>query len=228
MGLKGKVKLIRFYNLNKSDHDRSAEPNQEISNDLESEIINDEEELTSDNEFLFDKNGMICEKRKYLSNKLTWIYILHYDDKSLLKYKDQYNASKQFITRSKFKNIVDNNGNLNKQIEYIPLGNHPIDTINLRFNQFPEKITEYYYDSSGDLSQIIDYQNSISFWKYVTDYKDGRMIKYSTLETINDSIFSSQIFKCLEFDNKLNCTKYKLINEDSTESIVKAEIEYYK
>ena len=215
IGLKGNVKKIRFYHVPSND-------------DTEKGEIYDEEELTIDNEYYFNENGMITKKIEYYSNKLNWKYLFKYDEKNLLIFKNQYNSNGELVARSKYENIIDNNGKLNKQNEFITLEKPPLDTIDTKFRKFPEKTTEYFYDVNGNITQINEYQSSVPFWKHITDYEEGNMSKYSTLEISNDSLILSEKFNCLTFDSKLNCIEYNIIDKEKNETLVKAEIEYFE
>ena len=210
IGLTGKVNRIKFY------HE---------GNNKEKE---DENSYSIDNELYFNKNGMISEQRQYSSEGLINIYSFRYDDKSLLISKNHYNGSKEFLTKSKFENVLNSKGKLMKQSEFRALGNPPIDSTNIKFNVFPEKITEFLYDMTGNLIQYNVYDLSSSFMKDVTVLNNGGIVRNSIVNITDEEVFIETNYECVEHDTRKNCIKYKIIETDSTESYINAKIDYYK
>jgi len=220
IGLTGKVKYLKFNNQDISKNQKSGNEPTQHQDEGEGVFV--------DNEFLFNKNGMISEQRQYSSNELTQIYKFSYDKKNRLISKDYYNASMELVAKSKFENILNNKGKLIKQTEFRTLGNPLSDTTSVKYSLFPYQITKYLYDGHGNLRQFNQYQSFSPYLKEITEYKNGRMIKYSIVDLMDDSFTGSSYYKCMDFDQEHNCIKYKIIGEDHSESYTKVKIEYYK
>jgi hypothetical protein len=220
MGLNESVKRIKYFHFENSEYKKNK--------NFETHAASKEEVLVINNEYIFNEVGMVEEKREYYFDELRWIYIFNYGKNSLLKYKDQYDVSGEIITRTKYENTLDRKGKLVKQIEYRALANISIDTTDVIFSQFPERITYINYDSSGSLKNTVELKRSMSMWKNITSYKQGQITQHSTVEIKNDSTIFSDRFECLKFDDKSNCVKYKSLSEDNSESYINVEIEYYK
>ena len=87
IGLLGNVKYLKF--INQNNEEKEADDS-------------DEEIGFIDNEYFFNKNGMITEQRQYSSNELSQIFVFSYDKKNFLISKDYYNLKTNSITRENF------------------------------------------------------------------------------------------------------------------------------
>lgn len=203
IGLLGNVKYLKFINQN----NEKREPDD-----------SDEELGFIDNEYFFNKNGMIKEQRQYNSNELSQIFVFSYDKKNFLISKDYYNSEREIVTKSIFENKLNNKRKLYRQMEFSAWERSLSDSIKVRYRIFPEEIIEFLYDKNGNLIQQNLYQRNTSF-KNVIDYQGGKMIKGKTVSLLDNSIWSSIQYDCLKFDQNQNCIKYE--DTDVT-------IEYYK
>ena len=210
IGLNGKIKSLKF------DHER---------NNAESE---NENVYFIENEFYFNQKGFISEQRQYSSDGLIQIHNFNYDNNDLLISKTYFDASKKFMSKSKIENELNHNGKLIKQSEYRALGNSLTDSINLKYSVFPDQITEFFYDSSWNLTKYNSYNRASSFIKEVTELRDGKIANNSTIVISNGEIFSETSYSCVKYDSKKNCQRYRVIENDSTESFFNLKIEYYK
>jgi hypothetical protein len=208
IGLTGKVKNLKF---------------EQVTNEKEDENSN-----SIDNEFYFNQSGMISEQKQYSTDGLIHIYTYQYDKKNLLISKNYYNDSREFVSKSKFENEFNEKGKLIKQSEYRALGNSVPDSVNIKFNLFPDQITEFLYGPNGSLSQYNVYHRMSSNLKNVTVLDNGRIIRNSTILVNSGDLFGETNYKCVEYDTTKNCIKYKLTESDSTESYINVKIEYYK
>ncbi len=208
IGLNGKVKNLRL---------------EQLTNKKENE-----DSFSFDNEFYFNQNGMISKQKQYSTGDLIHIYTYEYDEKNLLISKKHYNSSREFVSKSIYENEFNEKGKLTKQSEYKALENSIIDSVNIKFNLFPDQITELLYNKDGGLSQYNIYDRILPNLKNVTVFNNGEIIKNSTINTYNGELFSETIYKCVKYDTTKNCIQYKLRESDSTESYIKSKIEYYK
>ncbi|OBQ46703.1 hypothetical protein JJL45_11880 [Tamlana sp. s12] len=208
IGLTGKVKSLKF------EHERNS--------------TEKENTYFIDNEFYFNQNGMIYEQRQYSSEGLIHINSYNYDKKNLLISKTYFNGSREFVNKSKIENAINKKGKLIKQSEYRALGNSLTDSINLKYSVFPDQITEFLYDSNWNLIKYNVYDRMSSFIKEVTELNNGEIMKSSTVVIEDGEIFSESIYDCVEYDSKKNCIRYKVTENDSTESFINAKIEYNK
>ena len=203
IGLLGNVKYLKFIHQN-NDEKKSNDSDEKIG--------------YIDNEYYFNKNGMITEQRQYSSNELSQIFVFSYDKKNFLISKDYYNSIKEIVNKSIFENKFNNKGKLYRQLEFRAWEKSLSDSIRVRYRIFPSEIIEFLYDNNGKLSQQNYYQSNTSF-KYVIEYKNGRMVKASTVDLIDNGIWSTSRYDCLKFDQNQNCIKY----QDTD-----VKIEYYK
>lgn len=67
-----------------------------------------------------------------------------------------------------------------------------------------------------------------SYIKNVTVLNNGQIVKNSNIAIEDGDLFSETSYECIEYDPIKNCTKYKIIESDSTESYIKIKIDYYK
>ena len=208
MGLTGQVKSIRF---------------EHAENEKE-----DENSFYFDNEFYFNENGMISEQNQYSNNGLIHISSYNYNAENLLTSKNYYNSSGELLTKSKFENELNDKGKLIKQSEYKTLGNTIIDSTNVKFNLFPDQITEFLYDANENLIQYNVYDRMSSNLKNITELDNREVVKNSTILIDSGDLFSETHYKCIEYDTRKNCIQYKLIEGDSTVSYINVRIEYYK
>jgi hypothetical protein len=210
MGLTGKVKSLKF------DNERNKA---ETENENAYFIVN---------EFYFNQKGFISEQRQYSSEGLIQIHDFNYDKNDLLISKTYFDGSKKFMNKSKIENELNQKGKLIKQSEYISLGNSLTDSINLKYSVFPDQITEFFYDSNWNLTQYNFYDRGSSNMKDVNELKDGEIAKMSTIIISDGEIFSETFYDCVEYDSMKNCRRYRVIENDSTESFLNLKIEYYK
>lgn len=210
IGLKGTIKSLRF------EHER---------NKAETE---NENAYFIENEFYFNQNGFISEQRQYSSEGLIHIYAFNYDKNNLLISKTYFDDSKKFMNKSKIENELNQKGKLIKQSEYRALGNSLKDSINLKYSVFPDQITEFFYDSNWNLTQYNLYDRTSSFMKEVTQLNDDEIAKISTIIISDGEIFSESSYECVEYDSMKNCQRYRVTENDSTESYFNLKIEYYK
>jgi len=203
IGLLGNVKYLKFIHLS----------NQEKKSD-----DSDEEVAFIDNEYFFNKSGMITEQRQYISNELRQTFVFSYDKSNLLISKEYYDDAKKLVMRSIFENKLNNKGKLYRQTEYMAWEKSLSDSTNVRYNIFPYEIIEYLYEDNGKLSKQNYYQSNTSF-KNVAEYQERRIIKETTISLSDESIWGSTQYNCLKFDQNQNCIEY----EDT-----KVKIEYYK
>jgi hypothetical protein len=208
IGLTGKVKSLKF------EHEKDSTENENTH--------------FIDNEFYFNQNGMISEQRQYSSEGLIHIHSYNYDEKCLLISKTCFNGSREFVNKSKIENVLNKNGRLLKQSEYRALGNSLTDSINLKYIVFPDQITEFLYDSNGNLIKYNNYDRIFSFIKDVIELNNGEIVKNSTIVIEDGEIISESFYNCVEFDTKKNCIRYKVTESDSTESFLNTKIEYNK
>ncbi|MEP0212485.1 MAG: hypothetical protein ABJD66_04690 [Cellulophaga sp.] len=203
IGLLGNVKYLKFINQNNEERE-PADSNEEPG--------------YIDNEYFFNKNGMITEQRQYISNELSQIFVFSYDNKNFLISKEYYNSEREIVTKSMFENKLNNKGKLYRQMEFRAWEKSLSDSTKVQYRIFPEEIIEFLYDNNGKLSQQKHYQSNTSF-KYVIEYQDKRITKATTVDLIDNGIWSSTPYDCLKFDQNQNCIKYKDTG---------VKIEYYK
>ena len=147
IGLAGNVKYLKFINQNNKEKEAD-------DTDEEIEFI--------DNEYFFNKDGMITEQRRYSSNELSQIFIFSYDKKNFLISKDYYNSKREIVTKSIFENKLNNKGKLYRQMEFRAWERSLSDSIKVRYRIFPEEIIEFLYDKNGNLIQQNLYQRNNS------------------------------------------------------------------
>jgi len=189
----------------------------------------EEENTAMDSEFFFNTNGMITESRRYAEDQIRWVFRFTYNSNHHLVFKDQYNSEGDIIARSKITNSIDHNGNLIKQVEYESIQSNrgkPIDTTQLIYPKFPEKITDYFYDTEGTLSKIEEYDAASRFWRSSTTYNKGKMMSYKTVDIENDSVIFSELFKCKTYDDFQNCIKYLISDEEDKGYVITLKVEY--
>lgn len=153
-----------------------------------------------------------------VEGELSQIFVFSYDTKNFLISKDYYNSEREIVTKSIFENKLNNKGKLYRQMEFRAWERSLSDSIKVRYRIFPEEIIEFLYDKNGNLIQQNLYQRNTSF-KNVIEYQNGKMIKGKTVSLLDNSIWSSNQYDCLKFDQNQNCIKY----EDTD-----VKIEYYK
>lgn len=211
IGYTGNVKTIKFEGKEESK-EKIEENGYKVSNEL-----------------LFNRNNMISELRKYSSEGLNEIHTYIYDDNNLLISKNYYDGSREFVSKSKFENELNDKGKLTKQSEFKSLGNSIVDSTDVKFNIFPDQITEFIYDSNENLIQYNVYDRPTSNLKNVIELSNGEVIKTYLIVGDSGELFGEIThFKCDEYDENNNCIKYKLTENDSTHSYVNVKIEYYE
>jgi len=210
IGLNGKIKSLKF------DHER---------NKAETE---NENTYFIENEFYFNQKGFISEQQQYSSEGLIQIHDFNYDENDLLISKTYFNGSRKFMNKSKIENELNKKGKLIKQSEYKALGNSLTDSINLKYSVFPDQITEFFYDSNWNLTQYNYYDRTSSFMKEVIELNNNEIVRNSTIIISDGEIFSESSYECVEYDSIKNCRRYRVIENDSTESFFNLKIEYYK
>ncbi|KAA2218384.1 MULTISPECIES: hypothetical protein [Maribacter] len=203
IGLLGNVKYLKFIH----------QSNQENEFD-----DSDEEVAIIDNEYFFNKSGMIAEQREYSSNELSQTILFSYDKNNLLISKGYYDGEKKLTMRSIFENKLNNERKLYRQTEYRAWEKSLSDTTNVRYNIFPYEIIEYLYEGNGKLSKQNYYQSNTSF-KIALEYQEKRIFKETIISLSDESIWGSTQYNCLKFDQNQNCIEYK---------DTKVKIEYYK
>ena len=210
IGLNGKVKSLKF------DHER---------NKAETE---NENTYFIANEFYFNQKGFISEQQQYSSEGLIQIHDFNYNENDLLISKTYFDGSRKFMNKSKIENELNKKGKLIKQSEYKALGNSLTDSINLKYSVFPDQITEFFYDSNWNLTQYNYYDRTSSFMKEVIELNNNEIVRNSTIIISDGEIFSESSYECVEYDSIKNCRRYRVIENDSTESFFNLKIEYYK
>ncbi|WP_152611391.1 hypothetical protein [Psychroserpens mesophilus] len=211
IGYTGNIKTIKFEGTEERKEE-SVENGYRVSNELH-----------------LNRNNMISELRKYTSESLNEIHTYIYNDNNLLISKNYYDGSREFVSKSKFENVLNDKGRLTKQSEFKSLGNSIVDSTDVKFNIFPDQITEFIYDSNETLIQYNVYDNPTSNLKSVIELRNGEVIKNYLLVGDSEELFGEiTYFKCEEYDENNNCIKYKLTENDSTHSYVNVKIEYYK
>ncbi|WP_299527035.1 hypothetical protein [Winogradskyella sp.] len=210
IGLNGNIKSLKF------DHERNkAEKENENAYYIE-------------NEFYFNQKGFISEQRQYSSEGIIQIHDFNYNTNDQLISKTYFDGSRKFMNKSKIENKLNQKGKLIKQSEYRALGNSLTDSINLKYSVFPDQITEFFYDSNWNLTQYNYYDRTSSFIKEVIELNDRGILRNSTIVISDGEIFSVSSYECVEYDSMENCQRYRVTENDSTESFLNLKIEYYK
>jgi hypothetical protein len=217
IGLKGQVKRLKF---------------ESISNGKKGELTQADYEgegTIIDNEFFFNKNGMISEQRQYSSSELSLIFVFEYDEINRLISKKYYNSSNELVMKSKFKNIINSKGKLIRQLEFRATENSMTESSKIEISKKPYETIEFSYSENGELIKMIYIQSIFGpdFPRIMIEYKNGLMIKQSTIDFSGEVIQSSEV-KCLELDKNGNCTKLKTKDNNPSEEYTIALIEYYK
>ena len=123
--------------------------------------------------------------------------------------KNHYNSSKKLVNKSKFENELNKKGKLYRQTEFNAWEKSLSDSSKVRYQFFPEEIIEFLYDNKGKLSKQKLCQSSLSSFQHVIEYQNGRMYQGTTVDLMDNSIWSSTEYECLKFDSNNNCIKYK-------------------
>ena len=108
MNLNGKVKLIKVFQY------KAISKNGVIEKE---KIDNSKGVAYVDNQFFFNKNGMIQEQREYLSDKLNHKYLFYYDKDLNITKKEYFNSLGELINESNFENVHNSNGVLIEEKE---------------------------------------------------------------------------------------------------------------
>ena len=167
-----------------------------------------ENNFSVDNEFYFNPSGMIVKKKQYSSDKTIRINTFAYNKNSLLIWKNSYSGSNDFLSKSKFESVLNDKRKLIKLSEYKAL-EHSLT------------------DSKNNLIQYSSSKRMSPNMKNITILNNSRIIKNSTQYEDNGSLFDETIYKCIKYDTRKNCIKYKLTGRDSTISYINSKIEYY-
>jgi hypothetical protein len=228
--LKGNVKSWKTFQY------KAIEKNGKIE---KTKVDNSGHSVSVDNQLEFDKNGMITEQRKYISDNLVHKFIYTYDDQLNILNKDLYDSSGNLLAESKFENSHNLKGELIEEIEFITGKNVTGNWTHKFFENNNEvrkiegwgneasKIFEYTYDKNGRvIEEIWKSSNGEIYIKTIREYENGNLSLESLFDS-NDSLISISRFKYLDFDHENNWTKILVTENDKLDKIIEAKIEYY-
>lgn len=232
MDLNGNVESIKFsqFQAVKKDGQIQKEPIQ--SSDYIAYV---------DNEYHFNKKGMINNHIQYISNRMTHKYVYEYDKNLCTISKKYYDSSGKLVNESHFKNVLNEDGELVEETEFMTGKN--VDS-NIIVSTFENKNKVEKIDYVGDMkfgkqkykynanNNVIE-ENNLSedgeiFFKVKTVYNEkGNIIKTVRVDEKGDAI-SIANYKYLKFDDKGNCTELLSIGNDSTKILIESKIVYRK
>ena len=231
MSLKGNVKSIKMFQF------KAIEKKGKIE---KGKIENPEGMVHVDNQYDFNKQGMITERRKYISGELSHRFTFTYDDDLNTLNKKYFNSSGNLVAESKYENIHNESGDLIEEKEFMTgknLNNNWTHKFFKNQNEIKRieyigerayRIYEYFYDKKGNLLQE-NYNNpdGTIFMKTLTEYDKGYVIKVSNMDSKDNLIYVNK-YKYLDFDNQNNWTTVLIGGDEKSKNIMEVEIEYYK
>lgn len=217
IGLKGQVNYLKFQSHFTEEGKELADPQ------------NEGEGISIDNEFFFNRDGMISEQRQYYKSELSQIFVFEYDNYNRLISKNYFNSSHELVMKSKFENILNSKGKIIKQLEFRAIKNSLMDSTKITYQKTPHETMEFSYNQNGALTKMAYIQSVFGsdFPKNIIEYKNGLMYKQLAVDS-NGNIISSSDVMCLEFDKIGNCIKLKTKDDSTKEEYTNAEIRYYK
>ena len=231
MLLKGKVKSFKMSQF------KAVEKNGVIEKE---KIDNSRGSVSVDNQFEFNRLGMITEQRRYISDKLSNKFIYEYDIDLNIIAKDYYDNSGNLMAESKFENIHHSEGELIEEKEYMTgenLDNNWTHKFFVNKNEIKEisysgerayDIREYFYNKNGNLiKENWNNRDGKVYIKTLYKYENGNIYQVSTFDS-NDSLISKEKYNYLTYDHKKNWTKILISENDKPKNIIEAEIKYYK
>ena len=209
IGLKGHVKYLKFTSLLTEE--------------------SEDQGISINNEFFFNRDGMISEQRQYSPSEISQVFVFSYDNSNRLISKDYFNSSNELVMKSKFENILNNKGKITRQLEFRAINNSLTDSSKVAYQKTPHEIMEFSYNQKGELIKMTHVQSVLGpdFPKSIIEYKNGIMDRLMSVDSDGNVISSSDLV-CLEFDKIGNCIKFKTKAKSSTEVYTNAAIRYYK
>lgn len=232
MNLKGNVKSIKLFQY------KAISKNGVIEKE---KIENLEGVAYINNQFFFNKKGMIEEQREYISDKLKNKYLYFYDKDLNVTKKEYYNSLGELISKSNFENIHNSNGELIEEKE-IMNGEQFKNNWTHRIFKNKNEITkneyldsniyrsyEYQYDDKGNIIQEISYNNDRTiFFKIMTSFDDNNnRIKDIVLDDKEGKI-SQTHYKYPEFDTQNNWKRILIYKDDILTKLTEVKIEYFQ
>jgi len=231
MHIKGKVKSVKIFQY------KAVKKNGKIKKE---KIDNSGSSVSVNNQFDFNKKGMVTEQRKYISDRFSKKFTYVYDDDLNILSKDYYDNSGNLLAESKFENVHNSNGELIEEKEFMTGKNLDNNWTHKFFKnknkvkkidysgEKSHEIREYFYDKNGNLIQENwNSPDGTIHMKTIMEYNDGNLKQTSILDS-KDSLISNQYFEYLEFDHGNNWTKLLISENNKPESIIEVEIEYYE
>ncbi|GAA0872974.1 hypothetical protein GCM10009117_21210 [Gangjinia marincola] len=194
-----------------------------------------------DNEYYFNKKGMIDNHIQYTSNRMTHKYVYEYDKNLCTISKKYYDYSGELVNESYFKNVLNEEGELVEEKEYMTGKNVDRNVILSNFvdkNKVEEidyvgdmilRKQKYKYNANNNVIEEINLSegDQISFKvKHLYNY-NRNIVKTVTVDEKGDTI-SIENYKYLKFDDEGNWTKMLITGSDSTEILVESKIVYRK
>ena len=217
IGLKGQVKYLKF-------ESQLTEESEELTR-----TQNEGEGIRIDNEFFFNRNGMISEQRQYSLSELSQIFVFEYDKSNRLISKDYFNSSNELVMKSKFENALNSKGKITRQLEFRAIKNSLTDSSKVAYQKMPHETMEFSYNQNGELTKMTYIQSVFGpdFPKSIIEYKNGLMDKQLSVD-LNGNVIGSSDIICLELDKIGNCIKLKTTDNSTTEEYTNAKIRYYE
>jgi len=194
-----------------------------------------------DNEYHFNKKGMIEDHIQYISNRMTHKYVYEYDKNLCTISKKYYNQSGELVNESYFKNVLNEEGEIVEEKEFMTGKNVDSNVILSTFvnKNKVEKIVyvgdmifgkqKYKYNANNNVIEETDLsEDDQIFLKVKTFYNDkGNIIQTVSVDEKGDTI-SIENYKYLKFDDKGNWTEMLSTGSDSTEILIESNIVYRK
>jgi hypothetical protein len=232
MNLNGNVESIKFSQFQAVEKDGEIEKKPIKSSDYVAYV---------DNEIHFNANGMIKKQIEYISNKMTHEYVYEYDTNLCTVTKKYYNFSGKLVNESYFKNVLNENGELVEEKEFMTGKNNDSNVIITLFqNKNAVKKIDYVGEfifgkqefRYNEKNKVIEEKNLSEFDELFFTIKtfydqNGNINKTVMIDEKGDTI-STENYKYLKYDVKGNWTELITSGSDSLKILIESEIVYRK
>lgn len=231
MSLKGNIKSLKIFQFD------AIELNGVVQ---KTKPDNSKEVVYVNNQYTFNKQGMIIEHQEFISDELSQRFTYEYDnDLNILK-KHYYNQKGDLINTSNYENIHDSSGNLIEEKEFMTgkhfennwtqkiFKNKNETNKNVYVGEEIYKTYEYIYDKQNNRTE----ENRINtdgtlYLKIISSYNKDGLRDNQTVTDGNGIHISKEIYKFSNFDLKNNWNKISIYRDDILCNIIESEIEYY-